>query len=107
MENAEDATHYGDVAAFHEYFCSVADNGPVLSVFMLRLCETVRDIKIFAPHNTTVIEWILLLVYSLIARALAAGVPRLDFLRGNESYKYAWGAVDEPVQRLLVRRRDG
>ena len=38
----------------------------------------------------------ILLVYSLIARALAAGVPRLDFLRGNESYKYAWGAVDEP-----------
>jgi len=49
----------------------------------------------------------ILLVYSLIARALAAGVSRLDFLRGNESYKYAWGAVDEPVQRLLVRRRDG
>ena len=49
----------------------------------------------------------ILLVYSLIARALAAGVRRLDFLRGNESYKYAWGAVDEPIQRLLVRRRDG
>jgi CelD/BcsL family acetyltransferase involved in cellulose biosynthesis len=49
----------------------------------------------------------ILLVYSLIARALATGVRRLDFLRGNESYKYAWGAVDEPVQRLLVRRRDG
>ena len=49
----------------------------------------------------------ILLVYSLIARALAAGVRRLDFLRGNESYKYDWGAVDEPIQRLLVRRRDG
>jgi len=48
-----------------------------------------------------------LLVYSLIARALAAGAPRLDFLRGNESYKYAWGAIDEPIQRLLVRRREG
>jgi CelD/BcsL family acetyltransferase involved in cellulose biosynthesis len=46
-----------------------------------------------------------LLVYSLIERALASGVRRLDFLRGNESYKYAWGAVDEPIQRLLVRRR--
>ena len=40
-------------------------------------------------------------------RALAAGVRRLDFLRGNEPYKYEWGAVDEPIQRLLVRRRDG
>ena len=48
-----------------------------------------------------------LLVYSLIARALATGVRRLDFLRGDESYKYVWGAVDEPIQRLLVRRRNG
>jgi CelD/BcsL family acetyltransferase involved in cellulose biosynthesis len=48
-----------------------------------------------------------LLVYCLIALALAAGARRLDFLRGNESYKYAWGAADEPNQRILVRRRDG
>ena len=27
-----------------------------------------------------------------------------DFLRGNEPYKYEWGSVDEPIQRLLVRR---
>jgi CelD/BcsL family acetyltransferase involved in cellulose biosynthesis len=46
-----------------------------------------------------------LLVYSLTKRALASGVRRLDFLRGNEAYKYAWGAVDEPIQRLLVRRK--
>ena len=48
-----------------------------------------------------------LMVHGLIARALAAGVHRLDLLRGNEPYKYDWGAVDEPIQRLLVRRRDG
>ena len=30
---------------------------------------------------------------------------RLDFLRGDEGYKYEWGAMDEPIQRLLVRRR--
>jgi hypothetical protein len=29
---------------------------------------------------------------------------RLDFLRGDEPYKYEWGAVDEPIQRLLVTR---
>ena len=33
--------------------------------------------------------------------------PRIDFLRGDEPYKYEWGAVDEPIQRLLVRRRTG
>ena len=49
----------------------------------------------------------ILLVHSLIKRALAAGMRRLDLLRGNESYKYTWGAVDEPIQRLLVRRRNG
>ena len=48
-----------------------------------------------------------LLVYALVERALAAGVRRLDFLRGNEPYKYEWGAVDEPIQRILVRRRNG
>ena len=28
----------------------------------------------------------------------------MDFLRGDEPYKYEWGAVDEPIQRVLVRR---
>ncbi len=36
--------------------------------------------------------------------AIEAGKRRFDFLRGDEPYKYEWGATDEPVQRLLVRR---
>ena len=36
--------------------------------------------------------------------ALERGIRRMDFLRGDEPYKYEWGAVDEPIQRLLVRR---
>jgi CelD/BcsL family acetyltransferase involved in cellulose biosynthesis len=47
-----------------------------------------------------------LLCARYVERALSEGKRRLDFLRGNESYKYEWGAVDEPIQRLLVRRRD-
>jgi len=39
-----------------------------------------------------------------IQLALARGRTAFDFLRGNEPYKYQWGAVDEPIQRLLVRR---
>ena len=35
---------------------------------------------------------------------LAAGRRRFDFLRGDEDYKYDWGAVDEPIQRLLIER---
>ncbi len=48
-----------------------------------------------------------LMVYAYVRRALESGKRRLDLLRGDEPYKYEWGAVDEPIQRLLVRRRDG
>ena len=46
------------------------------------------------------------MVHAYVERALAAGKRRMDFLRGDEPYKYEWGAIDEPIQRLLVRRRD-
>jgi CelD/BcsL family acetyltransferase involved in cellulose biosynthesis len=39
-----------------------------------------------------------------VERAIASGRSRLDLLRGDEAYKYEWGALDEPIQRLLVRR---
>lgn len=44
------------------------------------------------------------LVARYVARAIGLGRRTLDFLRGNEPYKYEWGALDEPIQRLLVRR---
>lgn len=40
-------------------------------------------------------------------RLESGGCRRFDFLRGDEAYKYEWGAVDEPVFRLLVTRRGG
>jgi CelD/BcsL family acetyltransferase involved in cellulose biosynthesis len=45
-----------------------------------------------------------LMIYAYVRRALERGLRRFDFLRGDESYKYEWGAVDEPIQRILVRR---
>lgn len=39
-----------------------------------------------------------------VRRALERGITTLDFLRGDEPYKYEWGATDRPIQRLLVRR---
>jgi len=44
------------------------------------------------------------MVARFIQRAIALGRTRLDFLRGDESYKYEWGAVDAPIERLLVQR---
>ena len=45
-----------------------------------------------------------LLLERLVRRAIERGKCRVDLLRGDEPYKYEWGAVDEPVQRILVRR---
>ena len=49
------------------------------------------------------------LVAEYVRRALDEGVRRFDFLRGDESYKYEWGAVDEPIQRhpRPARRDEG
>jgi hypothetical protein len=44
------------------------------------------------------------MVAKLVERAIEQGRHRFDFLRGDETYKYEWGATDEPIQRLLVRR---
>ena len=45
-----------------------------------------------------------LMIAKLVQAAIATGRRRLDFLRGDESYKYEWGAVDEPIERILVTR---
>ncbi len=45
-----------------------------------------------------------LLVAGYVQLAIACGRRRVDFLRGDEPYKYQWAAVDEPIRRLLVRR---
>lgn len=44
------------------------------------------------------------LLERLVRRAIERGKCRVDLMRGDEPYKYQWGAVDEPIQRLLVRR---
>ncbi len=47
-----------------------------------------------------------LMVERYVRRAIERGIPQFDLLRGDEAYKYEWGAVDEPIQRVLVRRTD-
>lgn len=44
------------------------------------------------------------MVACYLQRAIELGRTRLDFLRGDEPYKYEWGAVDSPIERLLVQR---
>jgi CelD/BcsL family acetyltransferase involved in cellulose biosynthesis len=40
----------------------------------------------------------------LMRDRIEAGRHRFDFLRGDERYKYEWGAVDEALERIVVRR---
>ena len=44
------------------------------------------------------------LLAKFIERTILEGCRRFDLLRGDEPYKYEWGAVDEPIQRILLRR---
>ncbi len=44
------------------------------------------------------------LLERLVRRAIERGKCKVDLMRGDEPYKYEWGATDEPIQRLLVRR---
>ena len=44
------------------------------------------------------------LLERLVRRAIERGKCKVDLMRGDEAYKYEWGARDEPIQRLLVRR---
>lgn len=39
-----------------------------------------------------------------LRQQMEAGTRVFDFLRGDEEYKYRWGAVDEPIYRLIVTR---
>ena len=38
-----------------------------------------------------------------IRTAIARGFTAFDFMRGNESYKYRFGATDQPLYQLLAR----
>jgi CelD/BcsL family acetyltransferase involved in cellulose biosynthesis len=41
---------------------------------------------------------------AVIEDAIREGKRAVDFLRGREAYKYAWGATDEPSFRLRARK---
>jgi CelD/BcsL family acetyltransferase involved in cellulose biosynthesis len=42
------------------------------------------------------------LVGAAIARAASEGCIEFDFLRGQEDYKYAWGATERPMLRRVI-----
>lgn len=69
------------------------EDGPALLYYNAGIDPDARDLS---PG--------VLMVASYLEAAIAGGFRRMDFLRGDEPYKYEWGARDEPIQRLLIRR---
>jgi CelD/BcsL family acetyltransferase involved in cellulose biosynthesis len=57
----------------------------------------------FLPAVRTLSPGTLLTAYA-IETAAAEGAAEFDFLRGDEPYKYRWGAVDRPTERLCLWR---
>lgn len=49
--------------------------------------------------------WILL--GHLIRTAIERGYQAFDFMRGNESYKYQWGGLSQPIYRLVLQPPPG
>ena len=69
------------------------DDGVTLSYYNAGLDPDARDLS---PG--------VILIAQYVQTAIALGRRRIDFLRGDEAYKYEWGAVDEPIERILVTR---
>jgi len=44
------------------------------------------------------------LLGQVVASAIAEGARELDFLRGDENYKYEWGAIDRTTVRIVVSK---
>ena len=47
----------------------------------------------------------MVLVWELIERAAGEGCTTFDLLRGDEPYKYRFGAVDREIRTLTLARR--
>jgi Acetyltransferase (GNAT) domain len=69
------------------------DDGTTTYFYNAGMDPTARDLS---PGVTGTAEY--------IRNRLEAGRATFDFLRGNEPYKYEWGARDKPLMRLIVQR---
>lgn len=47
----------------------------------------------------------MVIIWLLIEEACREGLTTFDLLRGDEPYKYRFGAVDRPLERLVIGRR--
>jgi len=81
------------------------NGGPIASFVTLEWDGTVGLYNSgFHPDRSALSPGLVLLA-RLIEDAIARGVRRFDFLRGEERYKYEFGPTPEPVYTVRVARR--
>jgi len=104
--------------SFHQEAASAFLHDGILRLYAFR-CEgtIVASLYVFS-HRTRVFFYLsgfdpavaslspgMLLIGHAIEQAIREGCETFDFLRGNEAYKYLWGAKDEINYRRIVQRR--
>lgn len=116
--DAKDAFMDADMQAFfHEIAHATAAAGWLQLAFLEIEGQSVASYFCFIYNNELLVYnsgydaqaspqlspgWVLLA--RLIEDAIAAGRTRLDFLQGDEEYKYRFGGADTLVYRTLIRR---
>jgi CelD/BcsL family acetyltransferase involved in cellulose biosynthesis len=101
--------------AFFRDFCRVLLDAGWLKLFMMELdgeaaatimCFDYKDAFFvynsgYDPRFGSLSVGIVLMAYC-VQEAIREGRKTFDFLRGDEPYKYTFGAADEPIYRLVV-----
>lgn len=80
------------------------DDQPAASVFCLEYAGTVGLYNSGFDPAARALSPGVVLIARTIQDAIARGFRRYDFLRGEESYKYGFGAVPTDVLRVSLRR---
>ncbi len=105
---------------FREIAAMAADNGWLRLYFLETGGQAVSSYFCFDYHGDILVYnsgydpaanpqlsfgWVLL--SKMIQDAIVQGRQRVDFLQGDEDYKYRFGGVDTPVYRTIVRQDAG
>jgi CelD/BcsL family acetyltransferase involved in cellulose biosynthesis len=105
------------VRRFHRAAAPAMDSAGLLRLHVLRVGEKAIAAFYGFAHGETVFAYLggfdpayaryspgqLMLAHAM-EQAIRAGDRVFDFLRGNEAYKYQWGASDRSVWRRLIVR---
>jgi CelD/BcsL family acetyltransferase involved in cellulose biosynthesis len=105
------------IRAMHEDAAAGFDARRLLRLYVLRIdgrpaaaiygFRDRNDLYLYLQGLEPTLAWAnpgMLLVGAVLEDALSEGVMRVDFLRGAEPYKYAWGARDEVNMRVRIER---